>query len=372
MLVIELLLSIIGISVHAQHWEEQVPYIEKSELRDGYDFIVVGAGTSGPIAAVRIAMSDTHPSVLLIEAGSKANLSPESAEMCPPRSFENQLGDIDWHYSTVPQSPENCCEALVDGVSFWPRGKVTGGSAVLNQMFWVYGNPNDWDQIFEIDNWRSKDVLPYFNKIENYHSYPYHETDEGAHNRGQNGPIEINELRNLLDENTAFLTNKFIETCTNAGYEFIEDINDWESNGDKLGCHYAQNNIEYESGLRNNAFVGYMKYLVNSEEFKNGEINLDILSNAQVIKIRMNENKNKENKHVANGVEFVYNDDRNTIHFIGLNSMDKGDIILSAGKLFASLFLFLYIVRINIFQIRCCWQSSYIDVKWIWRERSIE
>lgn len=315
-----------------RHWSHEIPYIDKSGLKGAYDFIVIGAGASGSVIASRLAMSFDHPNVLLIEAGPKADFTPDKPEMCPPISFENQLINIDWQYKTVPQLTENCCEGLNDNVGYWPRGKVMGGSTVLNTMFWVYGNRNDWDQIFKINDWTSKDVLPYFNKIENYHPYPYDNSYKG--NRGQNGPIEINEIRNLLDDDTAFLTNKFIETCRASGYEFIEDINDWQLNGDKFGCHYAQNNIEYESGLRNNAFVGYMKYLVNSIEFYNGQINLDILPNAQVTKIRISSDKNNDNndtcdQHLATGIEFMMDD--NDIHFVGLKSMDRGEIILSAG-----------------------------------------
>lgn len=46
-----------------------------------------------------------------------------------------QLTGIDWMYKTVPQN--RSCLGLQNRQSNWPRGKVLGGSSVLNYMLYV-------------------------------------------------------------------------------------------------------------------------------------------------------------------------------------------------------------------------------------------
>lgn len=65
----------------------------------------------------------------------------------------------------------------------WPRGKVIGGSSVLNYMLYLRGHKKDYDGWEEMGNtgWGYKEALYYFKKSEdNTNPYlaqsPYHGT----------------------------------------------------------------------------------------------------------------------------------------------------------------------------------------------------
>lgn len=74
-------------------------------------------------------------SVLLIEAGGDET---EISDV-PALAGYLQLTDLDWQYQTAPPDNRAYCQAMIGDRCNWPRGKVMGGSSVLNAMvcdFW--------------------------------------------------------------------------------------------------------------------------------------------------------------------------------------------------------------------------------------------
>lgn len=72
----------------------------------------------------------------------------------------------------------------MDGICSWPRGKVLGGSSVLNAMMYVRGNRHDYDRWASLGNpgWDYNTMLYYFKKSEDMRDpelskSPYHGTN---------------------------------------------------------------------------------------------------------------------------------------------------------------------------------------------------
>ena len=53
---------------------------------------------------------------------------------------------------------------------YWPRGRVWGGSSVLNSMVYIRGHAYDYDRWEEegAEGWSYADCLPYFKKSQNH------------------------------------------------------------------------------------------------------------------------------------------------------------------------------------------------------------
>lgn len=99
-----------------------------------YDFIVVGGGSAGAVIASRLS-EVANWTVLLLEAGGNEN---EISDI-PLLASYVQLSELDWKYQTSP-SASRYCLGMNGGRCNWPRGKVLGGSSVLNAMVYVRGN----------------------------------------------------------------------------------------------------------------------------------------------------------------------------------------------------------------------------------------
>jgi choline dehydrogenase-like flavoprotein len=135
-----------------------------SLLHSEYDFVVIGAGSSGTVLTNRLTEVPGWK-VLVLEAGKDEILLTDM----PVFSAHFQLTDYNWGYRAQPQ--EDACLGVTDRRCPWPRGKGMGGTSIINYMIYTRGHPRDYDGWEAAGNqgWGWKDVWNYFLKSENAH-----------------------------------------------------------------------------------------------------------------------------------------------------------------------------------------------------------
>lgn len=151
------------IEVPYDFFGDQLTHVN-SELRAEYDFIVVGAGTAGCVLANRLS-ENPNWKVLLIEAGPEQNTAMDVPMFV---QFLQLSNTINWKYFSERSESEYCL-SMNNNQCHLPRGKVMGGSSVLNYMIYTRGNRRDYDGWAALgnDGWSFDDVRPYFEKFEN-------------------------------------------------------------------------------------------------------------------------------------------------------------------------------------------------------------
>ena len=179
------------------------------------DYVIVGAGSAGCAMAYRLA--EAGRSVTVIEHGG-SDWGP-FINMPGALSYPMNMKRYDWGYMTEPE-PHLGGRRLV-----CPRGKVIGGSSSINGMVYVRGHARDFDHWRDMgaDGWGYADVLPYFQRMEDWHA--------GGHGgdpdwRGQGGPLHV--TRGARDNP---LTRAFVEAGREAGYPVTGDYNGHQQEG---------------------------------------------------------------------------------------------------------------------------------------------
>jgi choline dehydrogenase len=202
-----------------------------SSATNGYDYVVIGAGTAGSVIAARLTEDDTVR-VLLLEAGAA---TPPAASAHPPQWPTLLHTPANWGGVMTVQSATGT-QPLIG------RGRVIGGSSTINGMLFARGHRDgyaDWAAA-GAKSWTFDDLLPYFKRSETaLHGDPTL--------RGMHGPIVVAPADPPNDVLTALL-----DGAVQRGYRRAVDV----SGGVELG--FGAVDLTIVDGKRHSAADGYL------------------------------------------------------------------------------------------------------------------
>ena len=253
-----------------------------------FDIIIVGGGSAGCVLANRLS-EDGRLSILLLEAGGRDWSPMIHMPIGYGHSFFNPR--INWKYESEPDP------GIADRQSYWPRGKVLGGSSAINAMVWARGLPNDFEDWVAAgaEGWGWDTVKRYYKKLESW-------SRGGDAIRGGDGPLSVQDIADQVHP----LCNAYLEAAGQLGLPRTDDYNGAETEG------AAVYQLSTRNGVRASTAKCYLKPA-------RGRKNLTIVTRAHVTGVDVEDGR-------ATGVRYIVNGQAR-------DARARASVILSAGAI---------------------------------------
>jgi choline dehydrogenase len=218
-----------------------------------FDYVIVGAGSSGCVLANRLS-ADGRTKVLLLEAGPRDNYLWIHIPIGYGKTMFHKA--YNWGFYTDPEAGMN------DRKIYWPRGRGLGGSSSINGLVFIRGQQDDYDHWAQLGNagWDWGSVLPYFIKSE-------HNSRGASVTHGGDGPLWSSDIQEK---------HELMEAIIRGAQELGVPRNDDFNSGDQEGVGYFQ--LFTRNGWRNSSAVAYLKPIRNRS-------NLQVETDAQATAI---------------------------------------------------------------------------------------
>jgi len=250
------------------------------------DYIIVGGGTAGCIAAWRL-ITETDARVVLLELGDDyrspyLKLSPGFSRLVP-KGVHCTI-----HY-TVPQ--RNVGNRVLEIAT----GRVIGGGSSVNAQVYMRGYRSDYDQwgiSAGSDLWSWSALLPHFRRLEGNQKF-----NNEFH--GGSGPLTVADPGFVCE-----YSHLFVKAAQSLGLPFTADFNA----GAPGGAGYLQ--FTAHGGRRCSAADAFLSGV-------RSDARLSVVTGAQVNRILFDHQR-------AVGIEFVRRGQRRTLRC-------SGEILLAAG-----------------------------------------
>ena len=164
--------------------------------------------------------------------------------------------NVNWKYTTEPDP------GLGNRTSYWPRGRVLGGSSSINAMVYVRGHPADYnDWATDAPGWSWQDIAPVFKRMEDWDGIE-------STGRGRGGPLAVHDTTTEVHS----LCKHYLDATSQLQIPTNPDYNAESMEGAAL---YQ---ITTKGGLRASASRCYLRPAINRS-------NLTLKTNAQALRI---------------------------------------------------------------------------------------